>query len=127
MLEYLHEWSPDASALTQGQMEMPPHPQLHRTEMPAGKASPCCKSVREEALPVRTDQLCPAHSKILSLLQPCASTGDHSSDFLLRHTELSWLEIYDVSLLKDEIILSQFVSLVISTRELTVMRNLLLY
>lgn len=124
MLEFHHEWSPDVSALTQGQMEMPLHLQEHRTEMPTGKASLSCKSTREQTLSVCTDQVSPAHSKILSLFQACASMCNHNSNPLLRHTDLSWFEIYDCTLLKEKIILSQSVSLLISTYELTVIRNL---
>lgn len=37
MLEFHHEWSPDASALApRGQMEGPLHPQWHGRETPAG-------------------------------------------------------------------------------------------
>lgn len=66
-------------------------------------------------------------SKILSLSQACTGMGSHGTSSLPRHTELFWFETYDCSLLK-EIILSQSVSLLISTYELlTVIRNLFLH
>lgn len=107
MLEFHHEWSPDASRLAPwGHMEVPFHPQLHSIEMSAGNAS----SVLQERRVAGTTCLHrPALTCSLAKSWACVkhtSMGNHGIGSLPRHTELFWFETYDRSLLKEKIILS---------------------
>lgn len=127
MLEFYHKWSPDASALTpRGHMKVPLHPQLHSSEMPAGNIT---STVQDPGV-AGTDSLHRSASDLitrttLSVSQACTSMGNQGISSLPRHNELFSFETYNCSFLNRKIILSQPVSLLISTYKLlTRVRNL---